>query len=95
MFTLVQDGLAPLAMGHMWSLETTITVFLDESEPGPINVQDLNDSLLDADTDWSDFPRAPTRLEIMAACCAMERRGDLQFEFVEGQLCVTRVTSPR
>ena len=94
MFTLVQEGLTPLAMGHMWSLEATVDVILSET-PEPIRFSELVKALHDADTDWSDLPRQPTQLEIMAACCAIERRGDLEFDFIEGLLHVARATNPR
>jgi len=91
MFTLVQDGLTPLAMGHMWSLEATVTAFLAET-PEAVRFDHLVEALQalhDADTDWSDLPRQPTQLEIMAACCAVERRGDLRFDFIGGLLHVS------
>ena len=87
MFTLVQDGLTPLAMGHMWSLEATVEAFLAET-PEVVRFDALAAELLSEDADWSDLPRRPTTLEIMAACCALERRGDLRFEFVGGLLHV-------
>ena len=97
MFTLVQEGLTPLTESQMNDLEITVATFLDESEPGPINTQDLTDTLLSEALagEWHDFPRRPTRLEIMAACCGLEALGEAEFEFVDGQLCVTRATSPR
>lgn len=88
MFTLVQDGLAPLAMGHMWSLEATVTAFLAEM-PEAVRFDEMAAELLSEDTDWSDLPRRPTNLEIMAACCTVERRGDLRFDFVGGLLHVS------
>lgn len=88
MFTLVQDGLIPLAMGHMWSLEATVETFLSET-PESVRFDELVEALHDADTDWSDLPRQPTGLEIMAACCALERRRSLQFHFIGGLMHVT------
>ena len=89
MFTLVQDGLAPLAMGHMWSLEATVEAVLAET-PEAVRFDHLAEDLLADDADWSDLPRRPTHLEIMAACCALERRRSLQFEFIEGLMHVAR-----
>lgn len=88
MFTLVQDGLEPLAMGHMWSLEAAVTAFLAES-PEAVRFDEMAAELLSEDTDWSDLPRRPTQLEIMAACCAVELRGDLRFDFIGGLLHVS------
>ena len=88
MFTLVQDGLTPLAMGHMWNLEATVEAFLSDT-PGVIRFDDLTAELLGEDADWSDLPRRPTQLEIMAACCAIERRGDLRFDFIGGLLHIS------
>ncbi len=87
MFTLVQDGLAPLEMGHMWCLESSVEAFLRET-PEVIRFDEMVAEFLSEDADWSDLPRRPTTLEIMAACCAIERRGDLRFEFVGGLLHV-------
>ena len=92
MFTLVQDGLTSLTMGHMWSLEATVTAYLSET-PEAVRFDELAAELLSEDADWSDLPRRPTNLEIMAACCAIERRGDLQFDFIGGLLHVSRATS--
>lgn len=87
MFTLVQDGLTPLAMGHMWNLEATVEAFLSDT-PGVIRFDDLTAELLSEDADWSDLPRQPTSLEIMAACCSLERRRSLQFHFIDGLMHV-------
>jgi hypothetical protein len=35
--------------------------------------------------------RVPTRLEIMAACCALEAKGSLRFDFIEGLMHVASV----
>ena len=88
MFTLVQDGLTPLAMGHMWSLEATVEAFLSET-PEVIRFDEMVAAFLSEDADWSDLPRRPTQLEIMAACCAIERRGDLRFDFIGGLLHIS------
>ena len=88
MFTLVQDGLTPLAMGHMWSLEATVEAFLRET-PEVIRFDEMVAAFLSEDADWSDLPRRPTQLEIMAACCAIERRGDLRFDFIGGLLHIS------
>ena len=87
MFTLVQDGLTPLEMGHMWSLEATVEAFLAET-PQPVRFDEMTAELLSEDADWSDLPRRPTTLEIMAACCAIERRRSLQFHFIDGLMHV-------
>lgn len=87
MFTLVQEGLTPLAMGHMWNLESTVEAFLSDT-PEVIRFDDLTAELLSEDADWSDLPRRPTPLEIMAACCALERRRSLQFHFINGLMHV-------
>lgn len=92
MFTLVQDGLAPLEMGHMWSLEATVAAFLAET-PEVIRFDEMVAAFLSEDADWSDLPRRPTTLEIMAACCAIERRGDLQFDFIDGLMYIARATN--
>ena len=88
MFTLVQDGLTPLAMGHMWSLESSVEAFLRET-PEVIRFDEMVSEFLSEDADWSDLPRRPTQLEIMAACCAIERRGDLRFDFIGGLLHIS------
>ena len=87
MFTLVQEGLTPLAMGHMWNLEATVDAFLAEA-PGPVRFDHMVKELLSEDADWSDLPRRPTTLEIMAACCALERRRSLQFHVINGLMHV-------
>jgi len=87
MFTLAQDGLTPLAMGHMWSLEATVEAFLRET-PEAVRFEEMAAELLSEDADWSDLPRRPTQLEIMAACCAIERRRSLQFSFIDGLMHV-------
>ena len=87
MFTLVQDGLTPLAMWHMWSLEATVETILSETAE-TVRFDELVSALHDADTDWSDLPRQPTNLEIMAACCSLERRRSLQFHFIDGLMHV-------
>ena len=89
MFTLVQDGLTPLEMGHMWSLEATVEAFLAET-PQPVRFDEMTAELLSEDADWSDLPRRPTTLEIMAACCAIERRRSLRFDVIEGLMHVAR-----
>ena len=88
MFTLVQDGLTPLAMGHMWSLEATVEAFLAET-PEVTRFDEMVAELLSEDADWSDLPRRPTQLEIMAACCAIERRRSLRFDFIGGLLHIS------
>ena len=88
MFTLVQDGLTPLAMGHMWRLESSVEAFLRET-PEVIRFDEMVAAFLSEDADWSDLPRRPTQLEIMAACCAIERRGDLRFDFIGGLLHIS------
>ena len=57
------------------------------------NLDELHNAILvralPSDADWSDLPRRPTQLEIMAACCAIERRGDLRFDFIGGLLHIS------
>ena len=97
-FTIVQEGYMLLTAEQMECLVTTLDVFFQEG-PGEsaIRFDELVEALMDGGFDWSDLPRLPTALEIMAACCTLERRGLIQTEFIGGimHFAETRATSPR
>jgi len=93
-FTLVQEGLTPLSADLMEDLARSIEVFFFESASEVLlEFSDLVEEMQDPTLDWSEWPRMPTALEIMAACCAIERRKDLEFNFIEGLLHVSRATN--
>lgn len=86
-FTIIQDGVTPLAATEMMGLVRTLDVFFQEGVgEAPIRFDHLVESLRDEDIDWSDLHRPPTALEIMAACCSLERKGIIQTEFIGGLL---------
>lgn len=87
MFTLVQEGLTPLSADHMEDLARCIEFFFfeDWSEVA-MEFSDIVEEIQDPTLDWSEYPRMPTALEIMAACCMLERRGVIQTLFIGGRL---------
>ena len=95
-FTLVQEGLAPLTLDEAVELAETLEVFFQESwSDVVVEFSDIVEELLSEDLDWSDYTRRPTPLEIMAACCTLERRGLIETVFIHGRLnfASTRATN--
>lgn len=86
-FTLVQEGLTPLSADHMEDLAGNIEFFFfeDWSEVA-MEFSDIVEEIQDPTLDWSEYPRMPTALEIMAACCSLENRGVIQTLFIGGRL---------
>ena len=86
-FTLVQEGLTPLSADHMEDLAGNIEFFFfeDWSEVA-MEFSDIVEEIQDPTLDWSEYPRMPTALEIMAACCMLEKRGVIQTLFIGGKL---------
>ena len=95
-FTLVQEGLTPLSADLMEDLAGNIEFFFFEDWSEVLmEFSDIVEEMLDPTLDWSEYPRMPTALEIMAACCALENRGSIQTVFVGGRLnfASTRATN--
>ena len=94
-FTLVQEGLNPLSAALMDDLARSIEAFFFEGTSDVSSFSDIVSEIQDPGARWSDYPRVPTQLEIMAACCTLERRGVIQTEFQDGRLCFaeTRATN--
>ena len=94
-FTLVQEGLNPLSAALMDDLARSIEAFFFEGTSDVSSFSDIVSEIQDPGARWSDYPRVPTQLEIMAACCALESRGSVQTEFQGGLLCFveTRATN--
>jgi hypothetical protein len=91
-FTLVQEGLTPLTEELMWDLVTSLDVFFAEcSGEGAIRFDEIVEALQDVFVSWAEYPRIPTHLEIMAACCSLERRGVIETRFIGGILHFTPV----
>ena len=87
MFTLVQEGLTPLSADLMEDLARSIEFFFfeDWSEVA-MEFSDIVEEIQDPTLNWSEYTRMPTALEIMAACCMLERRGVIQTLFIGGRL---------
>jgi len=86
-FTLVQEGITPLTAAQMTDIAQTLEVFFQESTvDDPIRFDEVVDACRHSDAGWTDFPRSPTTLEIMAACCNLESRGIIRTEFIDGIL---------
>ena len=96
-FTLVQEGLTPLSADLMEDLARSIEVFFFESASEVLlEFSDLVEEMQDPTLDWSEWPRMPTALEIMAACCMLEKRGVIETVFIGGRLnfaATTRATN--
>lgn len=94
MFTLVQDGITPLTETQMDAVVRAVDVFLmfGSHGEGPIRFDRLVEIMREA---ADAGRRQPTQLELMAACCTLETRGNLRFDFIEGLLHVARATNPR
>jgi hypothetical protein len=90
MHTLVQDGIEPLTEIQMLAVVSTVDVTLEElSSEGPTKFGDLVGIMHDPETDWTpDVGRPPTGLEVMSACCLLEARGLLSFQFIDGLMHV-------
>lgn len=93
MHTLVQDGITPLTAPQMEAVVITIFTFLQEAlGEGPIRLDHLVEEMRAPYNDWSpDVGRPPTQLEITSACCLLETRGVLRFDFIEGLMHVASV----
>ena len=96
-FTLVQEGLAPLSADLMEDLARSIEVFFfDDWSEVAMEFSDIVEEIQDPTLDWSEYPRMPTGLEIMAACCSLEKRGVIETLFIGGKLnfvAATRATN--
>lgn len=92
MHTLVQDGIAPLTETQMAAVVRSVDVFLMSGArgKGPIRFDRLSEIMRVEDEHWSAaVGRQPTQLEIMAACCTLETRGNLRFDFIGGLLHIS------
>ena len=86
-FTLVQDGITPLTADQMADVTRSIEVFLQgTSVDDPVRFDTIVEACHNPIDWWTDFPRMPTTLEIMAACCNLETRGIIQTQFIDGIL---------
>lgn len=89
MYTLVQEGITPLNEEQMLAVVATVDAFMDESRhEGALRFEHLVEAMQDPDTSWDDLGRAPTGLEIMAACCALEKQHRLQLNLIGGLMHV-------
>ena len=91
MYTLVQDGITPLTEEQMDAVVRTVDVFLMFGVPeiAPMRFDRLVEAMRAEDDHWSAaVGRQPTQLELMAACCTLETRGNLRFDFIEGLMHV-------
>ena len=90
MYTLVQEGITPLTEDQMLAVVATVEAFMDEVRcEGPIRFDHLVEEMRADYNDWSeDVGRAPTGLEIMAACCALEKQGSLRLNLINGLMHV-------
>lgn len=88
MHTLVQDGITPLTEAQMDVVVRSVDVFLrlGSRGEGPIRFDRLTEIMREAVT--PAVGRQPTQLEIMAACCTLESRGNLRFDFIDGLMHV-------
>ena len=94
MYTLVQDGITPLTEEQMAAVVRTVDVFLmfGVRGEGPMRFDRLVEVMRGEDDHWSTAAgRQPTQLELMAACCTLETRGGLRFDFIEGLMHVASV----
>ena len=94
MYTLVQDGITPLTEDQMAAVVRTVDVFLMFGVRGEGSMRfDRLDEVMRAEDDhWSAaVGRQPTQLELMAACCTLETRGSLRFDFIKGLMHVASV----
>jgi len=94
MHTLIQDGITPLTDDQMAAVVRTVDVFLmfGVRGEGPIRFDRLVEIMRAEDDHWSAaVGRQPTQLELMAACCTLETRGSLRFDFIKGLMHVASV----
>ena len=72
MYTLVQEGITPLTEDQMLAVVATVEAFMDEVRcEGPFRFDHLVEAMQVLERLFAeDLGRAPTGLEIMAACCA-------------------------
>ena len=92
MYTLVQEGFKPLAEVEMQRVVDVVDGHLGVE--GQVRFEALADDVIThaLRPGWlSICSRVPTRLEIMAACCALEAKGSLRFEFIGGLMHVASV----
>lgn len=92
MYTLVQEGFKPLAEVEMQRVVDVVDGLLGVE--GQVRFEALADDVIThaLRPGWlSICSRVPTRLEIMAACCALEAKGSLRFDFIEGLMHVASV----
>ena len=89
MYTLVQEGIRPLSEDQMLAVVATVESFMEDSRPdGALRFDLLVEAMQDPDTSWDDLGRAPTGLEIMAACCALEKQGQLRINLLNGLMYI-------
>lgn len=94
MYTLVQDGITPLTEEQMHAVMASTPAFMEAlvGPEVPIRFDHLVEVMRAPYNDWSDdLGRAPTGLEIMAACCTLSTQGRLRFDFIEGLMHVASV----
>ncbi len=92
MYTLVQEGFKPLAEAEMQRVVDAVDGFLGAGDQ--VRFEALADDVIThaLRPGWlSICSRVPTRLEIMAACCALEAKGSLRFDFIGGLMHVASV----
>jgi len=92
MYALVQEGFKPLAEAEMQRVVDVVDGLLGVE--GQVRFEALADDVIThaLRPGWlSICSRVPTRLEIMAACCALEAKGSLRFEFIGGLMHVASV----
>lgn len=96
-FTLVQEGLTPLSADLMEDLARCIEhFFFEDWSEVVMEFSDIVEEMQDPTLDWTEYPRIPTALEIMAACCSLEKRGVIETLFIGGKLnfcAATRATN--
>ena len=86
-FTLVQEGLTPLSADLMEDLARNIEFFFSEAwSEVAMEFSDIVEEMQDPTLDWTEYTRMPTTLEIMAACCMLEKRGVIETLFIGGKL---------
>jgi hypothetical protein len=60
--------------------------FFEDWSEVAMEFSDIVEEMQDPTLDWTEYPRIPTALEIMAACCSLEKRGVIETRFIGGKL---------